>query len=97
MKCCYHHHEKEYDHLPELFLWHDEIASKYIKSQPIHHSQEILEEAENGTYFEFKLLLSEELIRTLLSYGGEIEIIEPAELKTALTERILAMKKRYNL
>ena len=81
----------------KIILKADEIASKYIKSQPIHHSQEILEEAENGTFFEFKLLLSEELIRTLLSYGGEIEIIEPQELKSALTARILAMKKRYNL
>jgi predicted DNA-binding transcriptional regulator YafY len=75
----------------------DEIASKYIKSQPIHHSQEILKEAKDGTYFEFKLLLSEELIRTLLSYGGEIEIIEPQDLKKALKERIMAMNKRYDL
>ena len=81
----------------KIILKADEIASKYIKSQPIHHSQEVLEETENGTSFQFKLLLSEELIRTLLSYGGEIEIIEPIELKNALTERIIAMTKRYNL
>ncbi len=82
---------------PKNILKADEIASKYIKSQPIHRSQEVLEETENGTSFQFKLLLSEELIRTLLSYGGEIEIIEPIELKNALTERIIAMTKRYNL
>ena len=81
----------------KIILKADEIAAKYIKSQPIHHSQDIIKESENGTYFEFKLLLSEELIRTLLSYGGEIEIIEPQELKRVLTERILEMNKRYNL
>lgn len=81
----------------KIILKADEIAAKYIKSQPIHHSQDIIKESENGTDFEFKLLLSEELIRTLLSYGGEIEIIEPQELKSALTERILEMNKRYNL
>jgi len=42
-------------------------------------------------------LISEELIRALLSYGGEIEIIEPKELKTALIERISAMHKVYQL
>ncbi|MBG38909.1 MAG: hypothetical protein CL857_03215 [Cryomorphaceae bacterium] len=81
----------------KIIIQADEIASKYIKSQPIHHSQEILKESKDGTYFTFKLLLSEELIRTLLSYGGEIEIIEPEQLKKALKERISAMKKRYNL
>ena len=81
----------------KIIIQADEIASKYIKSQPIHHSQEVLKESKDGTYFTFKLLLSEELIRTLLSYGGEIEIIEPEQLKKALKERISAMKKRYNL
>ena len=81
----------------KIIIQADEISSKYIKSQPIHHSQEILKESKDGTYFTFKLLLSEELIRTLLSYGGEIEIIEPEQLKKALKERISAMNKRYNL
>ena len=81
----------------KIIIHADEIASKYIKSQPIHHSQEIMKESKEGTYFTFKLLLSEELIRTLLSYGGEIEVIEPEDLKKALKERILSMKKRYNL
>ena len=81
----------------KIIIQADEIASKYIKSQPIHHSQEIMKESKEGTYFTFKLLLSEELIRTLLSYGGEIEVIEPEDLKKALKERISSMKKRYNL
>lgn len=81
----------------KIIIHADEIASKYIKSQPIHHSQEIMKESKEGTYFTFKLLLSEELIRTLLSYGGEIEVIEPEDLKKALKERISSMKKRYNL
>ena len=81
----------------KIIIHADEIASKYIKSQPIHHSQEIMKESKEGTHFTFKLLLSEELIRTLLSYGGEIEVIEPEDLKKALKERISSMKKRYNL
>ena len=56
-----------------------------------------MKESKEGTYFTFKLLLSEELIRTLLSYGGEIEVIEPEDLKKALKERISSMRKRYNL
>jgi predicted DNA-binding transcriptional regulator YafY len=41
--------------------------------------------------------LSEELIRTLLSYGGEIEIIEPQKLKELIVHRIKSMQKVYGL
>ena len=81
----------------KIILKAGEVASKYIKSQPIHHSQFILKEEEEATYFELKLLLSEELIRTLLSYGGEIQVIEPQELKSLLIDRILSMRKVYGL
>ncbi|MEJ6506415.1 MAG: WYL domain-containing protein, partial [Crocinitomicaceae bacterium] len=81
----------------QILLKAGEIASKYIKSQPIHHSQSVVKEEEEATYFEFKLLLSEELIRTLLSYGGELQVIEPQELKSLLIERILSMRKVYDL
>ena len=76
----------------------DEVASKYLKSQPIHRSQKIIEETDKGeTFFSLKLLLSEELMRTLLSYGGEIEIIEPQKLKELIVHRIKSMQKVYGL
>ena len=74
-----------------------EVAAKYLKSQPIHHSQKIIKEAQDGTYFELKLLLSEELIRTLLSYGGEIQVVKPEELKSLVIDRIYSMKKGYGI
>src|SRR5699024_9248660 len=48
------------------------IASKYINSQPFHESQKSIEENERETKFELFALISEELIRELLSYGGDI-------------------------
>ena len=81
----------------QILLKAGEVASKYIKSQPIHHSQSVVKEEGEATYFELKLLLSEELIRTLLSYGGELQVIEPQELKSLLIDRILSMRKVYDL
>ena len=74
------------------------LAASDLAANGDESYKEIIKEIEDGaTYFQLKLLISEELIRALLSYCGEIEIIEPKELKTALIERISAMHKVYQL
>jgi predicted DNA-binding transcriptional regulator YafY len=73
------------------------VAARYLKSQPLHESQEISIENEKCTHFSMKLLVSEELIRTIMSYGGEIEVIEPYELRNIILERIKNMNQLYEL
>ncbi len=73
------------------------VAARYLKSQPLHESQEITIENEKCTHFSMKLLVSEELIRTIMSYGGEIEVIEPDELRNIILERIKNMNQLYKL
>ncbi len=62
-------------------------ASKYIDSQPFHHSQKQIEQSNGEITFELKVFLSEEFIRELLSYAGEIEIVQPKELIETINER----------
>lgn len=62
----------------------NDIASKYIESQPLHSSQEKI-----GTnHFELTVQINEELIRTLLGFMGELQIISPAHLVQTWNERI---------
>src|SRR5690554_5470036 len=58
-----------------------EIAAKYIDSQPFHESQKIIQESKEQTHFELFALVSEELIRELLSYGGDVQVLQPNSLK----------------
>lgn len=81
----------------KIVLKANTIAARYISSQPIHESQEVKEETKEFTYFVLTLLISEELIRTILSYGGEIEIIEPIELRNIIQGRISGMNSLYKL
>ena len=81
----------------KIILKANTIAARYIISQPIHESQEIEEETKEFTLFVLTLLISEELIRTILSYGGEIEIVEPLELRKVIQERISGMNKLYKV
>jgi predicted DNA-binding transcriptional regulator YafY len=73
------------------------IAAKYINSQPFHESQKIVEENKEQTKFELFALVSEELIRELLSYGGDVQVLQPEGLKSELIKRIRKMYSNYEL
>ncbi|MBN9293028.1 MAG: WYL domain-containing protein [Flavobacteriia bacterium] len=63
------------------------IASKYIQSQPFHSSQRVVKEDETGVVFNLEVLISEELIRDFMSYGGELRILQPESLRKEITTR----------
>ncbi len=75
----------------------DNVAAKYIHSQPLHPNQQILKEGKNRTTFQMTVLISEELIRSLLSYGGEIEVLEPEVLRSTIAERVKKMAESYRI
>lgn len=75
----------------------DNVAAKYIQSQPLHPNQQILKEGKNRTTFQMTVLISEELIRSLLSYGGEIEVLEPEILRTTIADRVKKMAENYSV
>jgi len=83
------------DEPSKIIFKSDNISAKYIASQPFHHSQKIIKEGKNKSTFQLNILISEEFIRSVLSYGAGIEIIEPSELREELSSRISEMMKQY--
>ncbi|TNE55826.1 MAG: WYL domain-containing protein [Bacteroidetes bacterium] len=75
----------------------DNVAAKYIDSQPFHSSQVKVKEGKNRTTFSMEVIVSEELIRGFLSFGGELEVIEPLTLRAEMSKRITDMSTRYKL
>jgi predicted DNA-binding transcriptional regulator YafY len=73
----------------------NKIAAKYIASQPFHKSQKHISEGNDESVFELNVLISEELVRVLLGYGGEIEILEPKSLRKTIADRVEQMKGIY--
>ncbi len=74
----------------------DNVAAKYILSQPFHSSLKMVKERKNKTTFEMTVYISEELIREIMSYGGDIEVVEPQLLKDHILQRIKAMVENYS-
>jgi predicted DNA-binding transcriptional regulator YafY len=72
------------------------IATKYIESQPFHHSQKVVKEGKNKTLFELEIFISEEFIRSVMSFGGEIEVVSPKALRSDVIERLKVASLTYN-
>ncbi len=67
----------------------------YLKSLPLHHSQELIED--NGEYADFSLYLAPtyDFIMKLLLSGGMLEVISPSSLRTAIKGWISDMHELY--
>ena len=70
------------------------VAARYIDSQPFHPSQRMYVDNES-TFFEWNILISEEFIRNLLGFAGEINVLAPDSLRKEIRERAVAMYKNY--
>lgn len=64
----------------------------YVKTKPIHKSQEIVEEPDGNTLIiRLKLINNYELQSVLLSYTPDIEVLQPISLRDQLKEKYLSV------
>jgi len=81
---------------PELVVFKASLtASKYIESDPIHHTQVLFKEGKKRNTFHLRVMITEELIRLFLSYGSSAEVLEPQSLREEITRRIRLMAEQY--
>lgn len=75
------------------------IAAKqvsYIRTKPIHHTQEIIKEYKNGCItIRLWLICNYELQSVLLGFGSDIEVIKPGSLRKSVMEIIQQASKNY--
>ncbi len=67
----------------------------YIETKPIHGSQKIKERNEQGAIIELSLQLNYEFISLIFSYGDELTVIEPEELKNIIKTKAENVLKKY--
>jgi predicted DNA-binding transcriptional regulator YafY len=63
-----------------ILLSLDPIQGKYIKSLPLHESQEIILENDEELQVRLTLCITFDFIMELLSYGGYVEVLGPKSL-----------------
>lgn len=67
----------------------------YIKSQPIHSSQQVLTDNSKECRIALQVVINPELTMLLLSYGAQVKVLEPAHLADKLAAEAKEMIKLY--
>lgn len=71
----------------EVVLTFTEFKGRYIKSLPLHHSQEILVDDGNILTIRLKVKIEYELIAEILSHGDEVRVDAPIGLRDLIKEK----------
>ncbi len=70
----------------EIILSFDPFQGKYIKTLPLHHTQQILVDSEDELRIKLKLFITHDLVMELLSYADNMKVIEPKSLANQIKQ-----------
>lgn len=90
----------------KIIFWINDEEKYYIMTKPLHESQKQIRndselrskhpQLKGGSFFSIECRKNYELIRELCSFGGDLIVLEPQEIKEAVLEKIEGMTKAYS-
>ena len=72
-----------------------DFQAKYLKTLPLHESQQIVSEDADYTVFSYDLCPTFDFKQKILSFMSSVEIIEPQSFRDDIIKEIEAMRKVY--
>ena len=93
--------------LYKIIFWVSDFSKDYVKTKPIHESQRSVNgnketvlrsqypNVEGGMYFRIDCKENYELIRELCSFGKNLIVLEPSEIREKIFKRISEMNDEY--
>lgn len=82
--------------LIELEIKVHPVRYRYLESKPFHLSQSLVDRDDKGwVRLRYSIIDNEELRQTLLSYGHEVEVLEPIRLRKLIIKRLENSLKHY--
>lgn len=70
--------------------------AEYIKSSPLHHSQQIQKETDKSVYFMYDLFPTYDFIQEILSFGNQAKVIEPKSLAEKIKKTLKESIEQYD-
>jgi predicted DNA-binding transcriptional regulator YafY len=74
----------------------EKFRSNYFKTKPIHKSQKLIKEEADFDYYSLKLKLNNEIISLFLSFGKDLEVIEPESFRQEIKLHVQQMNLLYS-
>lgn len=91
----------------KIEFWVSDKSRDYVETKPIHESQKRPSPSEQadfrhrypslvgGTFYSIDCIENYELIRELSSFGPELIVLSPADIRKQVTDRLAEMQRRY--
>jgi hypothetical protein len=73
----------------DVVLSFEPLAGRYVKSFPLHHSQQVIVDNEQEIRISLKVYLTREFIMEILSYGASVKVLAPTKLKSLIKDELL--------
>ncbi len=67
----------------------------YVLTKPIHGTQKIDKDDEEGLTIQIEVIPNPELYQLILSFGEDVEVISPPEIRQTIKEKITEMNNKY--
>lgn len=84
--------------IEHIVLEFSAVIAPYIKTKPLHRSQQILQENEDGSLkMQMDVVINPELTSMLLSYGKNVKVIQPAYLAAEIKQAASDLLGQYEL
>jgi predicted DNA-binding transcriptional regulator YafY len=71
------------------------VIGKFLVTQPIHSSQQIILESKSEIRIRLEVLLTPELYTFILGYGDQVKVLKPNALKKEILEKLNKATKNY--
>ncbi|UOY08930.1 WYL domain-containing protein [Muricauda sp. SCSIO 64092] len=79
-------------------LWIDKHNAPYVLTKPLHHSQRLVKEYEDGSIeITFLVKPNFELERLLLGFGESMEVLKPEKLRNRIAEKLRNAVGKYRI
>lgn len=79
----------------EIILSFTPLQGKYVKTLPLHETQEIITDDENELRIKLTLFITHDLLMEILSFGDSVEVIEPPHLIEEIVSTYKSALKQY--
>jgi predicted DNA-binding transcriptional regulator YafY len=79
----------------EVILSFEPLQGKYIKSLPLHDTQEIIKDTEDELRIRLTVYLTYDFLQELLSHGDRVKVIKPKQLENELKAIYARALKKY--
>lgn len=79
----------------EIILLFDPYQGNYLRSQPLHPTQEILEDDEEEFRIKLHLVPNYEFYSTILSYGANVEVLSPPSIRENIIQMLQDSMQLY--